>query len=656
VPNVPAATGTDLFAITTFAGQNESGAVVSSGVETVTVTGNGTVDATVGGSGTLSLGGYVNAIVISVVPNAFISGVPSQAQLVIIPQDAAGATIIGNAQFAYPILITVSGSGFTLSGPGLQSNGSIVLQQPQSIANVLAFSGAATSGTITASTQTADGTPVTATLTLGPAPPTLAPGQTPSPTPTPTLAPGQTPVPPPTLPPSPTATPVPTPMPSLSAGQTPPPTPTPTAVPATSVYVLNGNDNTIAEFSEPASGTYATTPRRVFGGATVGCPSNVTESLFGLSDVSIDASGDIIAATNGTSCNPSIAQTYYVFNAAAVGSSPPAAQYTDPNQYYNYTLEFDPTRSQYDTNSNGLFRQIQLSGSYSLMDNLPSNPMGCFLSPGLPNGNPSSPCHDDTDGGYFSFYGDTGLGVAPDGGLIAFVVDNASSNLGYIRVSPANQVQGPQVEADPAWIEGSNDPIAYDLSAAVDQNNVLWILDFGNPAIDGYGNAYLAAFDLSALTGQSGPQNLTPIAIIGGETVGRFEDIVDDPYSYQPPGNALYVANNRIYVANETGPVCDSNCQNGTPVGEVDVYDATLRGVHVNDAQSAPLAVIYGSYVRGPIGVVDAPHGSATGTGGLVRMRGTRYVNPAFYAWRERMRALQRQGAQRQLQHFRRPW
>jgi hypothetical protein len=37
-------------------------------------------------------------------------------------------------------------------------------------------------------------------------------------------------------------------------------------------------------------------------------------------------------------------------------------------------------------------------------------------------------------------------------------------------------------------------------------------------------------------------------------------------------------------------------------------------------------------------------------------MRGTRYVNPAFYAWRERMRALQRQGAQRQLQHFRRPW
>jgi hypothetical protein len=339
-------------------------------------------------------------------------------------------------------------------------------------------------------------------------------------------------------------------------------------------------------------------------------------------------------------CNPAIPETYYTFNGSVTGSTT-APQVTTSDQ--NQTLEFDAAHALFDTTGTlaqgNVYRQFRLNGGYDRVADLPTSALGCFISPGLPNANPSNPCDDTNEGGFFTFQ-TVSVGVAPDGGLILFVLDNSGNQFtAFIRVSPANQVKTTAVTADPGWIEGTNDPVLDAYSIAVDRNNIMWVLDAYNTSVNG-GNAYLAAFDLNGISGLSGPQNLAPIALIEGLTVGRFQDVADNPSGFTPFGNAISVANNRVYVANENGPTCDTNCENGTPTGEVDIYDATLRGTHDNDAQSAPLAVLYGSYVRGPIAVVDGPHGSATGTGTLLRMKQTRYESPVLAALHRRMRAL----------------
>ncbi len=103
IAGVVAAAGTDTFVVSTFAGPSGSGTLVSQGVVALQVSGGGG-SGTIGGT-TLSLGGFVQSISLTVTPDYFIRGRQSNAQVVVEAKDATGAIIIGNTRFAVPIAL-----------------------------------------------------------------------------------------------------------------------------------------------------------------------------------------------------------------------------------------------------------------------------------------------------------------------------------------------------------------------------------------------------------------------------------------------------------------------------------------------------------------------------------------------------------------------
>jgi len=100
--------GHDVFAVTTYAGSNLTGSVLSAG----------TVEAQIGSNGggvevsnklSLSLGGVIDSMRLAVVPHRSKRGKETSASVALSAYDASGAQIVGPSDFASPIVLSVEG-------------------------------------------------------------------------------------------------------------------------------------------------------------------------------------------------------------------------------------------------------------------------------------------------------------------------------------------------------------------------------------------------------------------------------------------------------------------------------------------------------------------------------------------------------------------
>ncbi|MBD5656173.1 MAG: hypothetical protein IAI50_13500 [Candidatus Eremiobacteraeota bacterium] len=615
VAGVVAATGINTYTVTTFAGADGEGAVVSTGVISATVTSSGTVS-TIGGNPTeLALGGYVASLALTVAPQNFTFGVPSKATVVVTPKDAAGATIVGNAQFAFPIVISVNGSGFTLSGPGLQSNGTIQLLEPQAASPpiVLLYNGSGTSATVTASSQNGSGATVTAPVVTVGAP-------TPTPVPTSTSI--------STLPPL-------TPSPIASG-----PTAAPTAAPS-SFYVLNGYDNTIFEYSAPVNGSYSLSSRRGFGGTTLECASD--RGHYALLGITTDPSANVYVGAPGESFGTiQCPLDFYSFPPGFSGPGGPAPATVqvagNPNEtdnYFEFAFDtFNGSKLDFSDDSLGNLYPSRLAARVATTGGAASPTLGypvgnnaaesCFISPGLQR---SDATCGNGPGGYFDedFDSNVPFTVDSSGNLYFAAYDETTSNAApvILKVTPANQVSAGTITAAAAWIEGPNtllfDPVSLAYDAA---KNSIWVYDAGAVDIDGSpgtpppsagAGTYLLEYPLSAFSG-TGPQNISPVAFLSGQSFSRFATQHPSLTVLEP--NAIAVGGGNVFVANQFSG------DGATPAppqynGEVDAYSDAVTGVQQNTI--AP-SIYYGPNVRGPLGVAFGPHGTALGSGSLFKL------------------------------------
>jgi hypothetical protein len=641
VPNVVAAIGTDTYTVTTFVGASGTGAVISTGVISVAVGGSGAVG-TIGGNPTeLALGGYVASVTVTVTPQRFTFGVPGNATIVVTPRDAAGATIVGNAQFASPIILSVTGAGFTLSGPGLQADGTVQLIEPQAASPpiVLKYDGTGTSATVSATSQNASGGTVTAPVVTVAAP-------TPTPVPTSTAV--------TTLPPiSPTP---------IGTGPTPVPTPAPS-----SFYVLNGFDNSIFEFSEPANGTVDEYPRRGFGGQTLAC--NTGYLLLG---IATDPTANVyVGGPEGVfgSC----AAHFYTFPAAFSGpGAPPSIVLHAPGatdeQDEAFELAFDaPNGGKLDYSDDSdtldppgvlIARMPTTGGAANPTLGYPVKPSAgeaCFISPGMPR--PDSTCGNGV-GGYFDEGQNASVpfAVASDGSLYIVAFDETlfPDTPAILKVTPPNQISAGTITAAAAYIEGSQTMMSAPSALAFDAaNNSLWVYDGGAasnspsgaspPPIAGPG-AYLLEFPLSAFGG-SGAVNIAPTAFLSGQTNSRFgqpnQNFGTPPLLFEP--NSIAVGDGKVFIANTLGPY-DGVISTPPPQynGEVDLYSDTVTGSQPNTVK--PLAIYYGSTLRGPIDIAFGPHGTALGSGNLSQYPPNMpALRARFIAWQRHVALLARQ-------------
>ena len=544
VPGVVAAVGTDTYTVTTFAGANGEGAVVSTGIVTVTVKNSGVVS-TIGGDPTqLALGGYVASLSLTVAPAAFTFGVPAKASIVVTPKDGAGATIVGNAQFAFPIVLSIAGSGFALSGPGLQPDGTIQLTQPQAASPpiVLSYDGTGSAVTVNATSQNGAGAPVAA-------PPVVIT------VPTPTAAPTSSAI--TTLPPI-------SPSPIITG-----PTPIPTAAPS-SVYVVNAYDNSIFEFNEPLKGKYSEYPRRGFGGSSL-TSCYTPYSLLGIAS---DPSANVYVGSPGEIFGECSLQLYAFPPSFSGPGAPPPAPISFPGAGSEadavFQLAFDaPNGGKLDFSDDSLtiFVARVAAGGGKANPTLgypikPSANEACFISTGLPNPDPT--CAFDGDLSFFdesnNINRNAPFAVGPDGSLYVAAYDAFT---GYepaiIKVTPSNQISAGTIVAEPAWIEGSSTLMSFPVALAYDAaRNSLWVYDAGNatagnsspstpPPMAGPG-AYLLEFPLTAFGGVPGPQNAAPAAFLSGQTISRFAT-ASAPTS---PLNLITIQPNAITVPTAT--------------------------------------------------------------------------------------------------------
>lgn len=625
IPNAPAAVGTNTFAVTTFTGTGDQGAVISSGVVNVVVTAGGTIDATIGGSGQLALGGYVASILLSLEkPLKF--GVASQSIVVVIPQDAGGATIVGNVQFANPIAVALASSvpGLSLTGTGLQPNGSVVMAGPEGAAApiALAYNGSTAvipppgHALLTANSINGAGATVTA--------PPLVVLATPSPgvfTPLPVA-----------------------PKPVASGGTS-----------ASSLYVLNATDNTVTEFTEPdkSGQVVETNPRRVFGGATVagGCRPVLNPPALAVNGITVDARADaFISSTNP--CSGPFA-TADEFGPAAVSGSAPLvgeAPVSDPfgtaPAAVDVGIAFDAkagTLDVADSSDADALRKFRFPSTTpdpilgSLQNS--SGLVPCFAAnPAAGSCNPSAisslSAGSFFDAGQNEITNEFPFAVDPAGALYVATTDETqtipgqptgASQIAIVRVSPAHQKTSNPTVADGVYIEGARTDLTQVISLAVDAaNHRLWVLASGlNPSslfpiVDQglLGNQeYLLAFDLATFDGPSGEYDGPPVAVYGLARFPAARGVSTVPFI--PFANSLTAGNGRVYVANALGPAqcLPPYCQNppafyNGPEGEIDVYDGSVSGFHLGVPNGMPSTVIYGYDVKAPVGVAFGPRGS----------------------------------------------
>ncbi len=125
--------GKDVFAVTTYAGTNATGPVLSVG----------TVQAKIGPGGggvpisnrlSLALDGVIASLKLAVSPNGAKRGEPAKAAVSLVPYDASGAQIVGPSDFAVPIALAIEGDSekaFLLHAAG-KSAESLTIVRPTS--------------------------------------------------------------------------------------------------------------------------------------------------------------------------------------------------------------------------------------------------------------------------------------------------------------------------------------------------------------------------------------------------------------------------------------------------------------------------------------------------------------------------------------------
>ncbi|MBV9646211.1 MAG: hypothetical protein JO043_01965 [Candidatus Eremiobacteraeota bacterium] len=617
IAGVPAAVGTDAFAVTTYAGTDANGAIVSQGLVPLTVTSSGNAG-TIGGTA-LSVGGFVASLSLAVTPNTFYVGSAATATVYVVAYDAAGAIIIGNTQYAVPITVQSSPAPQFQVSYGTSQGASIVLPGPETQSSVVhvRYNGSTqlVSGTLSASSQDSGGKPIVARQNLA---------------------------------------------------VVPAPTPTPTGTHGPSdLYVLNAADNTVDEFNPS---TYAL--RRSFGGA-LGCKPQLRNApsidfvLLGTSGLSFDGSGNALVGTGDACAKKGARETFYALAPSAVGTASPSATYvtSDANVNTFNGLAYDPTLQYLDASDgsqNLYLYEYRLRGQKAIQAAALGQTSGaptCFLTPGV------SQCGQNVIApGTFVTYAinsqqQLGQTMALDGRGTAYypAVSDNLFHFDIVGLTLATEPSSGPPTVNAAWVAGitpysqnygpadANRLSNYPLALWVD-GNVLFVLNYptqqtlyispsqryppyyppaaicnANPSAtpspvsngslckDGTAHEFLTAYDLSQLLG-SGPVNLQPVLVVGGD---------------QWPGNAaagaqfadrLAVGGGFIYVAEPAGLSCDAQCLatlGKKPVGQIAVYPENLRGVHINDSASAPVAVVSGSSVKVPTGVSWGPQGSA---------------------------------------------
>jgi hypothetical protein len=134
---VDAVAGQDTFNVTTFAGPDGTGPVLSAGQVTAPITGSN------GGVGishlSLALEGIVARIRLTVDPPHAKIGTPGRANVVLTAYDAAGAAIVGASDYSTPVTLTIQGDGanaFSL-GEGTEAGSSVTVVKPDAKVSLL---------------------------------------------------------------------------------------------------------------------------------------------------------------------------------------------------------------------------------------------------------------------------------------------------------------------------------------------------------------------------------------------------------------------------------------------------------------------------------------------------------------------------------------
>jgi len=124
--------GDDVFSVTTYAGSNATGPVLSVGTVAAKIaSGNGSVQIS---DLTLTLDGVIASLHLSLSPNAGKRGKPMTASVSLTPFDATGAQIVGPSNFISPIALTIQGDAahaFRLRA-GRESGASLSILKPTS--------------------------------------------------------------------------------------------------------------------------------------------------------------------------------------------------------------------------------------------------------------------------------------------------------------------------------------------------------------------------------------------------------------------------------------------------------------------------------------------------------------------------------------------
>ena len=627
IKGVAAAIGADAFAVTTYVGANGTGAVVSQGLVPVTVTA-GENGAKVGGTN-LSLGGFVASLGMTVTPSTLELGEPADATVIVVAQDATGAVIVGNTQFAVPITLTASPSPqFQAIGDG-QQGASITLLGPESpkAPARLRYNGSlqVVGGSIAATSQNSSGATITARQNV-------VVEIKPSPTP---------------------------------SGQ------------VSDLYVLNGEDNSLLEY--PANPNPTTTPRRSFGGGkTIGCKPqlagapSVGYAALGTSGLAFDGSGNALVG-NGSACASLKAkETFYALAPNAVGTATPSAIYVsgdgtvqtfvgmayDANQQYLQASDASLNVYLYayrltGGSANQAAALGETGGAPTCLE-LPAA-SGCGNDMILPNTFVTYSINTTTQDGQTFALDAAGNAYYP-------AIESTLWQFVLLQLPLASEPASGPALANNVWIDGitpysqnygpadANRLSNYPLALAID-GNLLFVLNYptqqaiyvgsqrtppfyppaaicnanpnatpspsedGSLCQDGTPHEFLTAYDLSKLTG-SGPVPLQPVLIVGGDA------FPGNQAAGAPFADRLAVGGGNIYIAEPAGTSCTASCLGSlgkTPIGQIAIYPESLTGRHINDGSSKPATVIQGANIKFPTGVVLGPQG--TGLGSDMRKR-----------------------------------
>ena len=585
ISGVPAADGVDRFALVTYAGTNATGSIISNGVVDVAVPTSTTTS--IGGNlAALSVGGFVASLSLSVTPTTFTQGSPAPASVVVSAKDATGATIVGNALFANPIVLGLSTSAtvshFSFAGGASSASVTMPLSSPVP----LHYDGASTSTvSVTATSVDGNGNVVNAS----PVPLTVSIGPPPSPSPTPTIS----------------------------------PTISPRGV---SLYVLNGMNNAVEEFPSPAP---AATPKREFGPtlALLGCSAG--EVPFGVGmvqGITVDAAANAYVSNN-PNCNTSSVPPYtaWQFGPLATATSSPTSSFAESAPYgigASTNLGLDPTSrlvlmpgNDATTGTPAVLRVSFASSPGSLSSVLGGG--ACIPLIGL------TTCDGTNQYSFQTVYtavvdarGYTYLGSGSDlsgNPVILVFAPGTTSPIVY------SAIDGPQSDTELDL---------YPAALAID-GTTLYVLNPGfgpgfsncgpldstiNVCADGATHEYVTAYDTTKLVVGTAV-DLKPTFVLGGDAIGRFGSTVISGLA-QAYSDRMAARNGKLYIANPSGPNCPTSCAsnaaNGVApaTGEIDIYNvAGLAGAH-DDV--APTTVITNPGLV-PAGLAFGTSGSAAG-------------------------------------------